>query len=78
MDGRTREHDRGQRAICPAIQDDLDILKDQCSILFDAGAVPDDSWMTFGGRRQVLMAVVDQADRPSSFAGEERGMNHHN
>src|SRR5439155_19420287 len=51
--------------------------KDQCSILFDARAVSDDSWMTLGGRRQVLMAVVDQSDWPPRLAGEQRGMNRH-
>ena len=78
MNGRTRQHDGSQRAVCPTIQHDLDVLKDQCSILFEAGAVPDDSWMTLGRRREVLVPVVDQANGASSFAGEERGMNRHN
>jgi len=61
----------------PPSSTDLDVLKDQCSILFDAGAVPDDSWMTLGRRREVFVPVVDQANGASSFAREERGMNRH-
>src|SRR5258707_254894 len=77
MNGRARQDDGSQRAVCPAIQHDLDVLKDQCSILFDAGAVPDDSWMTLGRRREFFVPVVDQANGASSFAREERGMNRH-
>jgi len=76
MAARDRD-DGSQRAVCPAIQHNLDVLKDQCSILFDAGAVPDDSWMTLGRRREVFVPVVDQANGGVSFAREERGMNRH-
>src|SRR3989449_5287398 len=43
--------------------------------LFDARAVPDDPRVTLRGRRQILMAVIDQADWSSSLASQERRMN---
>src|SRR2546422_9365937 len=45
--------------------------------LFDARAVPDDRGVTLRGRRQILMAVIDQADWSSSLASQERRMNRH-
>ena len=77
MDRGARQHDGRQRAVGAAVQDDLDVLEEQCSILFDAGAVPDDSRMTFRGGGEILMAVVDQPHGPPRFAGEQRRVNRH-
>ena len=74
MDRRPGQDHRRQRAIGPTIQDDLDVLADQCSILFDCRTVRDDTWMTLGCRREIFMPVVNQPDGPARLAGEERCM----
>ena len=77
VDRRARQDHGRQRAVGAAIQHDLDILRQQCSILGDCRPVADDSWMALGRRREVLVAVVHQANRSPCFAGQQRGMNRH-
>ena len=70
----TRQHDRRQRAVRAAVHDDLDVLGHQPPVASDPGPVPDDGRVALRRRRDVLVAVVDHADRLLGLAREEGGM----
>src|SRR5438552_2960729 len=59
MDRSATEDHRGERAVRPAIHDDVDVLGDQRAIGLDAGPVGHDPWVALRRRREILMAVVD-------------------
>ena len=74
MDRAARQDDRGQRAIRPAVHDDLDVLGDQPAVVGHAGAVADDRRVALRRRRDVLVTVVDHPDRAARLEREERGV----
>ena len=67
-----RQHDRRERAVRAAVHHDLDVLGDEHALAGDAGAVADDRRVALGRRRDVLVAVVDHADRLLGLAREQR------
>ena len=69
VDRASREDHGRQRAIGAAVHHDLDVLRDERAVVGDAGAVADDRRVALGRGRDVLVAVVDHADR---FLGLER------
>src|SRR5947207_6146315 len=60
VDRRPRQDDRGQGAVSPPIEHDLDVLSDKSSILVDRRSMRDDTWMTLGRRGKILVPVVGQ------------------
>ncbi len=72
MDGAARQDYRRKRAISAAVHDDLDVLGDQPAVMRDAAPVPDDGRVPLGGRRQILVALVDHAHRFAAAPRQQR------
>ncbi len=72
-----RQHHGRERAVGAAVHDDVDVLGHERAIAHDAGAVADDRRMALGGRRDVLVAVVDHAHWVPRLAGQQRGVDGH-
>ena len=70
----TRQDDRRERAVRPAVHDDLDVLGDEPAVEGHAGPVADDRRVALRGGGDVLVAVVDHADRLLGLARQERGV----
>ena len=69
-----RQHDRRQRAVRAAVDDDLDVLRHEAAVARHAGAVAHDRRMALGRRGQVLVAVVDHPHGLAHALGQQRGM----
>ncbi len=74
MDRAARQDDRRQRAVRPTVHHDVDLLCDQHPIVGHPGPVTDDGRVSLGGGRDVLVAVVDHADRLLRLPGKQRRM----
>ena len=74
VEAAPREHDRAQRAVGAAVEEDVDLHRGDAAVARDAGAVADDRGVALGGGGHVLEAVVDELDRPARLQREERGV----
>ena len=63
VDGAAAQDDRRERAVRPAVHDHLDVLGQDPAVVGHPGPVPDDRRVALGRGRDVLVAVVDHADR---------------
>ena len=69
-----REHHRREGRVGAAVERDVDVLRDQPPVTGDAGAMGDHRRMALGGDRDVLVTIVDQADRAADRQGEHGGV----
>src|SRR5262249_7917549 len=74
MDGPSGEHDRSQRNISAAVEDNIDLACNQAPVPHNSRAMADDSGMALGSRGNIFSAIVNQLDRTLRFMGEQRGV----
>ena len=81
MDRAPAQDDGGEGHVRPAVHHDLDVLGHERPFAGDAGTVPDPGRMALGGGADVLVSVVDHANRlahplrqQGGVEGDDRGV----
>jgi hypothetical protein len=74
VEAASGEHDRAERAVGAAVEEDRDVHRGDPAVPRDARAVADDRGVALGRGRHVLEAVVDELHRAARLQGEERGV----
>jgi hypothetical protein len=74
MQHATRQHHGTQRAVRPAIEQNIDLHRGESPVTAHAGAMADDRRVSLGRREHVFHAVVHQLHGPARLAREDRGM----
>ena len=72
VEAAAREHDRAQRAVGAAVEEDVDLHRGDPAVARDAGAVADERGVALGGGGHVLEAVVDELHRPPRLQRQQR------
>ncbi len=72
VDRPARKDHGTERDVGAAVEDDLDVHRDESPVARDTGAVPHDRRMPLGRGHHVLHAIVDHLDRPARLEREQR------